>query len=194
MHSANSGNYRGRFAPSPTGPLHAGSLVAALASWLDARAHHGSWLLRIEDIDRPRCVAGAEKVISQQLAACGLIPDEPPVYQYERGKLYQQALDSLVAQGMAYPCACTRRDIAKALIAAGITRQRHAQLFYPGTCRHGTRRAKPRRANSSRTAGSRADSSAGRPPTWPGATARSSSNPARRAQSTAIPFRSLPAG
>ena len=138
MHSANSGNYRGRFAPSPTGPLHAGSLVAALASWLDARAHHGSWLLRIEDIDTPRCVAGAEKVISQQLAACGLSPDEPPVYQYERGKLYQQALDSLVAQGMAYPCACTRRDIAKALIAAGITRQRHAQLFYPGTCRHGT--------------------------------------------------------
>jgi glutamyl-Q tRNA(Asp) synthetase len=130
--------YRGRFAPSPTGPLHAGSLVAALASWLDARAHQGSWLLRIEDVDTPRCVAGADRVILQQLAACGLVPDELPVYQRDRGALYQQALDSLVAQGMAYPCACTRQDIARALIAAGVSRQRHAQLFYPGTCRHGT--------------------------------------------------------
>ena len=100
--------YRGRFAPSPTGPLHAGSLVAALASWLDARAHGGHWLVRIEDVDRPRCVAGMDRVILQQLAACGLHPDQPPVWQSQRTGLYQQALDQLVVQGLAYPCACSR--------------------------------------------------------------------------------------
>ena len=129
--------YIGRFAPSPTGPLHAGSLVAALASWLDARAHGGQWLVRIEDVDTPRCVAGAERIILAQLAACGLLPDAPPLIQSQRGALYQRALDALVANGLAYPCACSRKDIEEALAALGIKRPRHAELVYPGTCRHG---------------------------------------------------------
>jgi glutamyl-Q tRNA(Asp) synthetase len=129
------GPYVGRFAPSPTGPLHAGSLVAALASWLDARAHGGRWLLRIEDVDTPRCVPGATEVILQQLAACGLLPDEPPVHQSQRGTLYQQALDQLAASGQAYPCACTRADIAAANAALGRVKPRHGDLVYPGTCR-----------------------------------------------------------
>jgi len=129
--------YRGRFAPSPTGPLHAGSLVAALASWLDARAHQGQWLVRIEDVDTPRCAPGADHTILEQLAQCGLVPDEPPAYQSQRGALYQQALDSLVARGLAYPCACTRQDIARALAGSGQPRERHGELVYPGTCREG---------------------------------------------------------
>ena len=131
--------YRGRFAPSPTGPLHAGSLVAALASWLDARAHHGRWLLRVEDVDKPRCVPDAGQVIFEQLAACGLLPDEPPVYQSGRSTAYSKALDRLVQSGLAYPCSCTRQAIAHALAAAGQVRQRHGELVYPGTCRQGLR-------------------------------------------------------
>lgn len=125
--------YVGRFAPSPTGLLHAGSLVAALASWLDARAHGGRWLLRLEDVDTPRCVPGASEAILRQLAACGLHPDEPPAYQSLRGALYQAALHRLIAQGRAYPCGCTRQDIARAQTAQGLARQRHAELVYPGS-------------------------------------------------------------
>ena len=139
------GGYRGRFAPSPTGLLHAGSLAAALASWLDARAHGGQWLVRIEDVDAPRCVGGADAAILGQLAALGMLPDEPPVWQSNRGAHYEAALAHLVASGWAYPCGCTRSDIAQALGARGAPRARHTDLVYPGTCRNGLR-GRPARA------------------------------------------------
>jgi glutamyl-Q tRNA(Asp) synthetase len=142
--------YRGRFAPSPTGLLHAGSLVAALASWLDARAHDGAWLVRIEDIDAARCVPGADAAILAQLAALGLVPDEPPVWQSARSALYDDALAHLLARGRAYPCGCTRADIALALAARGASRARHGELVYPGTCRDGLH-GKPARAVRLRT-------------------------------------------
>ena len=129
--------YVGRFAPSPTGPLHAGSMVAALASWLDAKAHGGRWLVRMEDVDTPRCVPGADRIILQQLAACGLVPDAPPVYQSQRGCLYQAALDQLISQSLAYPCGCSRADIQAAMGQAATPPERNSELIYPGTCRHG---------------------------------------------------------
>lgn len=137
------GAYVGRFAPSPTGALHAGSLVAALASWLDARAHGGRWLVRIEDVDTPRCVPGAEAEILRQLAACALVPDEAPLRQSDRDAAYRAALASLHARGLAYGCRCTRREIAQALAAAGQDRARHGELVYPGTCRPGGARPVP---------------------------------------------------
>ena len=124
------GGYIGRFAPSPTGPLHAGSLVAALASWLDAKANGGQWLVRIEDVDTPRCVPGADKTILQQLADCGLQPDAPPVYQSQRSRLYQSALDQLIAQSQAYPCGCSRLEIAQTIATSGLQRERHGELVY----------------------------------------------------------------
>jgi glutamyl-Q tRNA(Asp) synthetase len=138
------GAYVGRFAPSPTGPLHAGSLVAALASWLDARAQDGRWLVRIEDVDTPRCVPGAAETILRQLAACSLVSDQEPVWQSQRGPLYQTALDRLVREGRAYPCACSRKDIERALAAQGHPHTRHAELVYPGTCRAGLAGRAPR--------------------------------------------------
>jgi len=129
--------YIGRFAPSPTGPLHAGSLVAALASWLDVRANRGRWLVRIEDVDTPRCVPGVDRLILRQLSDCGLSPDEPPLWQSQRTDLYQQALDALVARNQAYPCACTRSDIEAELQRLGRPKSRHGELVYPGTCRAG---------------------------------------------------------
>ena len=129
--------YVGRFAPSPTGPLHAGSLVAALASWLDARAHGGRWLLRIEDVDRARCVPGADRQIIEQLRGCGLVADAEPVWQSQRGALYRTALERLLATGWAFPCGCTRAEIEAVLAAQGRPRARHAELIYPGTCRRG---------------------------------------------------------
>ena len=148
--------YTGRFAPSPTGLLHAGSLVAALASWLDARAHGGQWRLRIEDVDTPRCVPQADAAIQQQLSACGLVPDglgadaqNPfgPVWrQSQRAHVYQQAIDTLVTQGWAYPCGCSRKDIEAAIeTAQASSAARHQAAIYPGTCRDGLK-GKPARA------------------------------------------------
>ena len=136
--------YLGRFAPSPTGPLHAGSLVAALASWLDARAQDGQWQVRIEDVDTPRCVPGVDQIILQQLARCGLVPDGPVLWQSMRDDAYQTALNHLMAQGWAYPCGCSRKDIETAQALQGHTRQRHAAAVYPGTCRQGLNGKTPR--------------------------------------------------
>ena len=136
--------YVGRFAPSPTGPLHAGSLAAALASWLDARAHGGRWLVRIEDVDTPRCVPGATETILTQLAACGLVADEAPVLQSQRGALYQAALDRLQSAAQVYPCACSRKDIELHWAARGVQVDRHAEAAYPGTCRDGLHGKPPR--------------------------------------------------
>jgi len=129
--------YIGRFAPSPTGPLHAGSLVAALASWLDARAQGGQWLVRMEDVDTPRCVPGADQRILQQLASCGLVSDAPVMWQSQRNEAYQAALNRLMAKGWAYPCGCSRKEIEDAQALMGHTRARHQAAVYPGTCRNG---------------------------------------------------------
>ena len=104
--------YRGRFAPSPTGPLHAGSLLAALGSWLLARRAGGDWLVRIEDLDPPREVPGAARGQLATLAAFGLLPDAPVAWQSQRGPLYRQALDALLAEGLAFECHCSRGDLA----------------------------------------------------------------------------------
>lgn len=116
--------YRGRFAPSPTGPLHFGSLVAAVASYLDARAHGGEWVLRMEDVDLPRCVPGADADILRTLEAFGFEWDSPVMYQTARTEAYRAALDSLRRDDMAYPCSCSRREAGE---------------IYPGICRAGAR-------------------------------------------------------
>jgi len=143
--AAPGGGYVGRFAPSPSGPLHAGSLVAALASWLDARAHNGRWLLRIEDVDAPRTVPGADAEICRQLDALGLRPDAPPLWQSRRGALYERALQQLRDAALAYPCGCTRRDIDSELAALGLPAAPGSERIYPGTCRQGLG-GKPARA------------------------------------------------
>ena len=108
---APTGGYRGRFAPSPTGDLHPGSLVAALGSWLLARQSRGAWLVRVEDVDPPREVPGATDRQLHALAAFGLVSDEPVLRQSQRGALYAQALDRLLAQGDAFECHCSRTDL-----------------------------------------------------------------------------------
>jgi len=128
--------YRGRFAPSPTGALHAGSLATALGSWLDARAHQGKWLLRIEDLDLPRCVAGADKIIIQQLMNCGLHWDEEIEYQSKRSHFYESALNQLKQEKKAYGCRCTRKQIEDQLLHLGKKKDRHGELIYPGSCRN----------------------------------------------------------
>ncbi|MDP2030946.1 MAG: tRNA glutamyl-Q(34) synthetase GluQRS [Thiobacillus sp.] len=123
--------YVGRFAPSPTGPLHPGSLVAAVASWLDARAAGGRWLVRMEDLDRPRCVVGVADTILRQLEAYCLHWDDTVPLQSTRDDAYTAALDRLKTQGLAYPCACSRAQLAQA------PRNAEGEILYPGTCRNG---------------------------------------------------------
>lgn len=115
--------YRGRFAPSPTGPLHFGSLVAAVASYLDARAHGGEWLVRMEDVDKPRERAGAADAILADLKFFGFQWDGPVMYQSQRTDAYREALERLKAAGAVYPCGCSRKEIEGDR--------------YPGTCARG---------------------------------------------------------
>ena len=124
-------SYVGRFAPSPTGPLHAGSLQAALASYLDAKTNQGSWLLRIEDLDEARTVAGADQEIIDTLAAFGMVADGQIIWQSQRKDLYAAALEKLGA--LVYPCSCSRKEIADSI--TGIAADGAA--IYPGTCRGG---------------------------------------------------------
>ncbi len=127
--------YRGRFAPSPTGPLHFGSLIAALASCLEARCRGGEWLLRIEDVDTPRNVPGAADAILRTLEAFGFVWDGPLLYQSRRVAAYEAALDVLRGQGLLYPCACSRSEIAAAAVRTAVD----GGAVYPGTCRNGLR-------------------------------------------------------
>jgi glutamyl-Q tRNA(Asp) synthetase len=130
-------SYVGRFAPSPTGPLHAGSVATALASWLDARAGGGQWLLRIEDIDPPRERPGAIESILSTLQGLGLHWDGEPLRQSTRGAHYEAALRRLENDEAAYPCGCSRREIADSQARTLPARGRHLERPYPGTCRHG---------------------------------------------------------
>lgn len=123
--------YVGRFAPSPTGPLHFGSLVAAVASYADALAHGGRWLVRMEDVDEPRTIPGAASQILRQLEGFGFEWHGEIVYQSHRKALYQDALDSLKARDLIYPCVCSRRKIAQAVDTPS-----GAEPIYPGFCRH----------------------------------------------------------
>lgn len=123
--------YTGRFAPSPTGRLHAGSMVAALASYLDARAHQGRWLVRIEDVDEGRSVPGAAEAMLALLQQLGMHWDGDVVWQSRRGALYQAAFDQLGSH--AYPCGCNRREIADLRLGTASD----GSAIYPGTCREG---------------------------------------------------------
>ena len=127
----------GRFAPSPTGPLHLGSLVAAVGSWLFARKGGGRWLVRMEDLDTPRVVPGSADEILAALERYGLTWDGEVVYQSRRQKLYEEALASLRARGLAYDCACSRAELARAASAPASGDPVDAERVYPGTCRDG---------------------------------------------------------
>ena len=131
MHEAGAQPYVGRFAPSPTGPLHFGSLLAACASYLEARANGGRWLLRIEDIDPPREQAGAADAIIAALDAFGFEWDGPVLFQSRSHAEHLAALDALAAQNMTYRCGCSRKDLAGAPTGP-------LGVIYPGTCRSGS--------------------------------------------------------
>jgi glutamyl-Q tRNA(Asp) synthetase len=134
--TASKPRYRGRFAPSPTGPLHFGSLVAATASYLDARRAGGEWLLRIEDLDPPREVPGSAEQIVAALEALGFQWNESIVRQSERDHLYQAALERLLAADLAFPCSCSRTELQAAQPPG---RDQSDELYYPGWCRNGVR-------------------------------------------------------
>lgn len=134
------GRYRGRFAPSPTGPLHFGSLVAAAGSFLEARTRGGDWLVRMDDLDPPRIAPGAADEILRTLEACGMEWNSAVVYQSTRSNAYHGALHRLREKGLVYPCACSRREIADSAVA-GIEGP-----VYPGTCRAGLPSGKSARA------------------------------------------------
>ena len=123
--------YRGRFAPSPTGPLHFGSLIAALGSCCEARSQRGEWLVRMEDLDRAREAPGAADSILHALEQHGFEWTGPVMRQSDRDQAYRSALETLRERGAVYPCACTRREIADSAIAPS------GELVYPGTCRSG---------------------------------------------------------
>ncbi|MGL5005726.1 MAG: tRNA glutamyl-Q(34) synthetase GluQRS [Casimicrobium sp.] len=129
MNSESPSRYVGRFAPSPTGSLHFGSLVAALASYVDARSHNGTWLVRIEDVDTQRCSTKHEHTILRQLDAYGFVHDGEIVRQSDRSELYRDALDRLAKRGLTYRCRCTRKMLADA------PRNAEGEIIYPGTCR-----------------------------------------------------------
>ncbi len=133
-------NYIGRFAPSPTGPLHMGSLVAAMASYLDAKAHHGQWLVRIEDLDFDRNIKGIDQHILNSLHRCGMHWDGDVTWQSQRQHLYQDAMQMLDRH--VYPCACSRKEIADSRLRMGEV----ASQIYPGTCRAGLAAGKTPRA------------------------------------------------
>jgi glutamyl-Q tRNA(Asp) synthetase len=134
--------YIGRFAPSPTGPLHTGSLVAAMASYLDAKVHDGQWLVRIEDVDGDRNVAGADEHILASLQRCGMQWDGEVTWQSRRTGLYEQALRQLGE--LVYPCGCSRKEIADSQLS--LTGKQAQALIYPGTCRRGLAPGKSARA------------------------------------------------
>jgi len=125
--------YIGRFAPSPTGPLHVGSLATAIGGWLDAKINGGHWLLRIEDVDQPRCVEGATEHILQTLERFALRWDGEVIIQSQRSSAYESALAHLSQGGLTFPCGCTR----KAIETLQGQRQRNTASIYPGTCRNG---------------------------------------------------------
>jgi len=132
--------YRGRFAPSPTGPLHFGSLVAAAGSFLEARTNGGEWLLRMEDVDTPRCSRAAAAEILRTLEVCGFAWDGEVIWQSRRSDVYAAALERLKTAGRVFPCACTRRELADSAIAPD------GATIYPGTCRQGLAAGRQARA------------------------------------------------
>ena len=122
-------NYIGRFAPSPTGPLHFGSLIAAVASYLEASANNGKWLIRIEDLDKPREMAGAADDILRTLEGFGFEWDDEIVYQSQRTEAYEETLQTLKSRNLVYPCTCSRKEIADSALEIGLE-----GAIYPKTC------------------------------------------------------------